>query len=808
VSRSHAVHPAVAIVGLTLLAIVFHPLGSHAQSLDFSGVDAAATDAVASGDIPGVVVLVGRDDEVLLHRAWGSRAVVPGPLPMLPDTIFDIASLTKPLGTTLAVMSLVERGRIDLDVPLGRYLREFRAASFSQVTIRRILTHTAGLPAIPATRALAGGFPRAARVLASKALDYTPGGGFQYSDTGFILLAEVVRRVSGEPLDRYLDRIVFDPLGLRDTRFRPNSAVAARVAPTEFWEGRLLQGRVHDPRARLLGGVAGHAGMFSTAPDLARLCRMLLHQGRLDGRRILRPETVRTMWTPGPDTEGTRALGWDISSGFSRTMAPFFPAGSLGHTGFTGTAVWLDPPTRSYMIILTNRVHPNGGSAARIRELRVRIAAAVGATLFGRSAPPVAGRGPAGVVSVAAEGADAEGRHRFAGMPGGSGHPGGHVGSPQVGQVRSGLDAMVQQNFAMFIGKSVGLVTNHTGVDARGRRGIDLIATAHGVRLHAIFSPEHGMTGAANADVPHGRDVATGRPIWSLYGPTRRPTAEMLRGVTMVVFDVQDVGVRYYTYLTTLMYVMEEAGLLGIPVVVLDRPNPITGRVVEGPLMDPDLRSFTGPYTIPVRTGMTIGEFARMVAEERKLPVSLTIVPMTGWDRSRWYDQTGLPWVNPSPNIRSVTQALLYSGVGLLEATNVSVGRGTDMPFEVIGAPWMDGERVVAALNRRALAGVTFEPVRFTPLGDVYARVSCGGIRLVVTDRDAIRPVTVALAVMEALGEVHRDQWRPESVQNLLVNRSTMWALLRREPLPRLVAWAEAERSSFLNRRASYLIYR
>ena len=786
-------HPAPLIVGLALFVIALHPSAALPQSLDFSGVDAAATDAVASGEIPGVVVLVGRGDDIVFHRAWGSRAVVPQPLPMLPDTIFDIASLTKPLGTTLAAMSLVERGKIKLDEPLSRYLREFRAAAFSQVTIRRVLTHTAGFPATPANGVLAGGFPKAARLLASKALDYTPGGGFQYSDTGFILLAEVIRRVSGQSVDRYLQHAVFEPLRLTDTTFHPPDAMVDRVAPTEFWEGRLLQGRVHDPRARQLGGVAGHAGMFSTAADLARLCRMLLNQGSLDGRRILRPQTVRTMWARGPDADGDRALGWDVSSVFSRTMAPFFPAGSLGHTGFTGTAVWLDPPTRSYMIILTNRVHPNGGGSARIRELRGRVAAAVGAALFGRAGGPAPASVPAAARSTAAD------------APVDAPRP---APTPSGARVLSGLDVLVQQNFAMFGGQSIGLVTNHTGVDARGRRGIDLIAGAPGVRLQVIFGPEHGMTGAANADVPHGRDAATGRPIWSLYGPTRRPTAEMLRGVTLIVFDVQDVGVRYYTYLTTLMYVMEEAGRLGIPVVVLDRPNPITGRVVEGPLMDPDLRSFTGPYTIPVRTGMTIGELARMVAEERKLPVSLTIVPLTGWDRSRWYDETGLPWVNPSPNIRSVTQALLYSGVGLLEATNLSVGRGTDTPFEVIGAPWMDGDRVAAALTRHPLAGVTFEPVRFTPTGDVYARVSCGGIRFVVTDREAIRPVTVAFAVVKALGAIHRDQWRPESVQNLLVNRSTMWALLRREPLPRLVAWAEADRNSFLNRRASYLIYR
>jgi uncharacterized protein YbbC (DUF1343 family)/CubicO group peptidase (beta-lactamase class C family) len=779
------------IAGLALLALGFSSPETLAEAPTFPGVEAAATDAVASGEIPGVVVLVGREDEILLHRAWGSRALVPDRLPMLPDTIFDIASLTKPLGTTLAVMSLVERGKLDLDAPLGRYLREFKSASFSGVTIRRMLTHTAGFPGYPPTQSLAGGFPQAARTLAKKPLDYAPGSGFQYSDTGFILLGEVVRRVSGDTIDRYLQHMVFTPLGLSDTSFRPTDAKVARIAPTEFWEGHMLQGRVHDPRARQLGGVAGHAGMFSTAADLARLCRMLLNHGTLDGHRILRPETVRLMWTRTADAEGTRALGWDISSAFSRPMAPFFPIGSLGHTGFTGTTVWLDPSTRTYMIVLTNRVHPAGGSATRIRELRTRVTAAVGATLFGQSLSPLAGA-PAGPDS----GADTAREDRPLPVVSGG------------GPVLSGLDAMVQQGFALFAGKAVGLVTNHTGVDAQGRRAIDLIAAAPGVKLHAIFSPEHGVTGAANTDVPHGRDLATGRPIWSLYGPTRRPTPEMLRGVTLLVFDVQDVGVRYYTYLTTLMYVMEEAGRLGIPVVVLDRPNPIGGRVIEGPLTDPDLRSFTAPYTIPVRTGMTIGEFARMVADERKLPVTLSIVPLTGWDRARWYDETGLPWVNPSPNIRSVTQALLYSGIGLLEATNLSVGRGTDTPFEVIGAPWMDGERVVAALQRLTLAGVRFEPVRFTPLGDVYARVACGGIRFVVTDREAIRPVTVAFAVADALGEVHRDQWRPESIQNLLVNRSTMWPLLRREPLSRLLAWADLNRSSFLNRRASYLIYR
>jgi uncharacterized protein YbbC (DUF1343 family)/CubicO group peptidase (beta-lactamase class C family) len=770
-----------------LLGVLLLP--SVARGTDtaaFQGIDEAARDAVSSGDIPGVVVLVGQADQILYEKAFGSRTLVPEPRPMTTDTIFDIASLTKPLGTTLAVMSLVERGQVKLEARLGRYLREFKSSTFDGVTIRRLLTHSAGLPAIPQT-APGATFPGYAKTLARLKLDYPPGTGFQYSDTGFILLGEVVRRASGETLDRYLDRKVFRPLKLRDTSFRPRAAVLDRVAPTEFHLGRLILGEVHDPRARALGGIAGHAGMFSTAGDLSRVCRMLLAGGALDGARVLRPATIQLMWERAPDGAGTRTLGWDMSSGFARPMTPFFPAASVGHTGFTGTSVWIDPSSRAYVVLLTNRVHPSGGGAARIRELRTRVTAAAGAALFQPLLPVVATALPTAASDLPEES--------------------GPTVTTTPGNVRSGLDVLVEQDFAMLRGHAIGLVTNQTGIDGLGRRGVDLIASAPGVRLQSIFSPEHGITGLAETDVAHSRDAATGRPIWSLYGGVRRPTAEMLQGISMLVFDMQDVGVRYYTYLSTLVYVMEEAARHRLPLVVLDRPNPLTGQVVEGPITDVDLESFTAPHRVPVRTGLTIGEFARLAAAERRIPVTLTVVPLAGWTRSRWYDETGLPWANPSPNIRSLTQALLYSGVGLLEATNLSVGRGTPTPFEVVGAPWIEADGLADAMNRRQLAGVRFEPVRFTPTHDVYARLLCGGVRIVVTDRDTLRPVTVALALASELRDRHRAEFRPENIQNLLVNRSTMWAFLRGEPLARLLVWADADRSNFLNRRASYLIY-
>jgi uncharacterized protein YbbC (DUF1343 family) len=783
------------LIVLTML-VPLVPTVAASTSTDFAEVDTITRDAITSGELPGAVVLVGRGPETLYLRAFGQRAVTPEPAPMTTSTIFDIASLTKPVGTTLAVMALAERGAISLDAPLGRYLSEFDGSAFREVTIRRMLTHSAGFPGIVGEATLNGGFPRAARALAQLKLDYPPGSGFQYSDVGFILLGEVVRRVSREPLDRYLARTFFKPMGLRDTSFRPPASARDRLAPTERFNGHWLSGVVHDPRARVLGGVAGHAGMFSTASDLARLCQMLAAEGVLDGRRYLKAETVRTMWTRSWEGNGTRALGWDVISAYAAGMASFFPEGSVGHTGFTGTSIWIDPARRAYLIILTNRVHPTGGGAARIRELRTRLTAAVGAALFATPAPI---RLAASALPVASTDSSEEALRGVA--------TGGPAASTTA-QVKSGLDVLAAQNFARLSGRSVGLVVNHTSLDARGRRSIDLVVGAPGVRLKAIFTPEHGITGQVDDKVPHGRDVATGLPIWSLYGPTQRPSAAQLNGVNLIVFDIQDVGARYYTYLTTLVYVLEEAAARGIPVMVLDRPNPITGRVVEGPLMDPDLKSFTAPHTIPVRTGMTIGEFARMVVTEKKIPVVLTVIPLEGWERGQWYDETGLGWVNPSPNIRSVRQALLYSGVGLLEATNLSVGRGTDSPFELVGAPWIEPTGLAEAMNRLRLAGIRFEPTTFTPSASVYARMSCGGLRLVVTDRDAVRPVTVALALAAQLRARHRDQFRPEAIQNLLVNRSTMWAFLRGEALDRVLAWTNSDRASFLNRRASYLMYR
>lgn len=752
-------------------------------------VDEAARDAVAAGDLPGVVILVGQGDRILYRKALGSRAVLPGVEPLTLDTVFDVASLTKVLATTPAILALWEQGRLDLDAPVDRYLGELPQKAYRGVTIRRVLTHSDGLPDPPPPRALMGlvhaeAFRRVAQVVAKGGLDFTPGTTFRYGDTGFMLLGEVVRRVAGEPLDEFMRGRFFGPLGMTATRFRPPDGWRPRIAPTDFINGRWLRGEVHDGHARLLGGVAGHAGLFASADDLARFCRMLLAGGTLGGRRYLKASTVQTMLEPRPVGDSLRAFGWDSASSYSRVLGSYFPMGSIGHTGFTGTAVWMDPASRAYLIILSSRLHPKGENGS-VRGIRRRVAAAVGAQLFGGGDPPPAV--PSGDPRTA----------RIA------------LTALRFAPTRTGLDRLVAGGFAPLAGRSVGLVTNQTGVDDRGRRGIDLLAAAPNVKLRVLFSPEHGLSGQLDSPVPHGRDAATGLPVWSLYGADRHPSPSMLEGIDTLVFDVQDVGVRYYTYLATLVYILEEGARRNIPVVVLDRPNPITGRVVEGPLMDADLRSFTAPHPIPVRTGMTIGEFARMVVAERRLPVSLTVIPLEGWDRGRWFEETGLPWVNPSPNIRSPLQALLYSGVGILESTNLSVGRGTDTPFEVIGAPWItDPPALAEALEARALPGVRFHPVSFVPSASEYAGEALGGVRLVVTDREAIRPVKVGLTVATVLRERYPAQFRPAAMQDLLVNRSTVWAFVRGEPLARIFGWAEAELAAFLQRRAAHLLYR
>ena len=742
-------------------------------------LDTLVEDAIRDGRLPGAVVVVGHAGEIVYERAFGARAVDGPPEAMTPDTIFDLASLTKVVATTTSVMILVEEGRLRLRDRVATYLPEFSSHGKDRITIEHLLTHVSGLrPDLPLEEVFEGADTAIARA-ADEVPEAGPGERFVYSDINFFVLGEIVRRVTGQTLDQFARDRIFRPLGMRDTGFNPPALLRPRIAPTEpcaplAWpcggDGAvMLRGRVHDPTARRMGGVAGHAGLFSTAGDLARFCRMLLGAGTLDDVRILAPLTVARMTrvsTP-PQMADRRGLGWDLDSRFSSNRGDLFSFGSYGHTGFTGTSLWLDPASDTFVVFLSSRLHPSG--AGDVTALRGRVATVVASAVSGDSA------GDAGAL----------------------------VETP----VWTGLDVLREAGFEPLVGARVGLVTNQTGRARDGATTIDLLAAAPGVELVALFSPEHGIRGVMDGPVSSSRDTRTGLPIHSLYGDTRRPTAEMLQGLDTLVVDLQDVGARFYTYATTMAYLLEAAAARGLRVMVLDRPNPIGGVDVEGPILDESSTGFTGYFPSPVRHGLTLGELARLFNTERGIGAELEVVAMRGWQRETWFDQTGLRWVDPSPNMRNLHQALLYPGIGAIEGSNLSVGRGTDTPFEQIGAPWIDGPELARELNTRRLPGVRVYPLRFSPSSSRFAGELCEGVFFIVTDRDAVRPVRLGLEVAAALYRLYGDQFDLDAVARLLGSRDTLARIRAGDPPWEIAAgWAEGE-AAWRRLRVPYLLY-
>ncbi len=764
-----------------------------------SRVDVLVQEAIAAKSAPGVVVLVGRGDQTVYEKAFGARATVPSHEPMTLDTIFDLASLTKVVATTTAVMTLVEQGRLRLNDPVATFVPGFERYGKGGITIRHLLTHVSGLrPDVdlhPWT-----GYDAAIALAVDEVPTAPPGAQFVYSDINFFLLGDIVARVTGESLDGYLQRAVFAPLGMRDTGFRPAPARLPRIAPTErcaeqdAWpckrpDAPPLRGVVHDPTARRMGGVAGHAGLFGTARDLQRFARMLINGGELDGVRVLSAATVARMIAPVPmpANAGTRGLGWDIDTSFSSNRGDLFPIGSFGHTGFTGTSLWIDPASKSYVIFLSSRLHPDG--VGDVGVLRSRIATVAAAALSGGVGP---GFSPAGTPSPK--------------PPTSAEATAGRQAPSQ--RVLNGIDVLARDGFAPLKGKKVGLVTNHTGRSVEGKSTIDLIKDAPGVQLLALFSPEHGIRGILDVEVPSSRDEKTGLPIHSLYGATRRPTDDMLRGLDTVVIDLQDVGVRFYTYYATMGLVMEEAARRQLAVVVLDRPNPINGWQIEGANLDAVGDALITYHQMPVRHGLTMGEMARLLNDERKIGAALTVVPVENWRRDQWFDETGLAWVNPSPNMRNLNQATLYPGVGAIEYSNISVGRGTDQPFEQLGAPWIDGPRLAASLNARRLPGIRFYPVSFTPASSKYANQVCQGVFMVVTNRAVLSPARVGLEIAGALFTLFGDQYQLANTHLLVGSRESLERVKRGEdPATVSARWSDDE-ARWRRLRAKYLLYR
>jgi uncharacterized protein YbbC (DUF1343 family)/CubicO group peptidase (beta-lactamase class C family) len=783
---------------LALVSIPYAAAGAHTRkpataTQRLPGLDAIVESAIQDGQVPGAVLLVWHDGQVVYRKAFGNRSIEPRREAMTVDTVFDVASLTKVVATTVAVMQLVQKGDIRVNEPVAKYLPEFAQNGKEDVSIRQLLTHFSGLPEDLDLSQPWQGRDTALQMAYAEKLVNPPGSRFLYTDIDFIVLGALVERVSETPLDQYCRQHIFAPLGMMQTRFLPPPALSMKVAPTQFDEhDHMLRGVVHDPSARRMGGVAGHAGLFSTVDDLSKFAQFLLNGGP-----VLSPLMIEKMTTPQQPPTATvlRGFGWDIDSPFSSNRGDLLPVGGFGHTGFTGTSIWIDPTTRTFIILLTNAVHPRGkGSAVALRS-KIATAVASGLALSVTEKDELRWKSITGYNEVQTAARRVAIRN---------------------GSVRTGIDILEAHDFdplrAKEGKKKIGLLTNQTGVDSQGRRTIDVLAQAPGVSLDAIFSPEHGVTGTLDTtDIANSKDAVTGVAVYSVYGGTdvaRRPSAEALRNLDAIVVDIQDAGARFYTYETTLGYFLEAAAKAGIEVVVLDRPNSITGSFVQGPVADPGHQSFTNYFELPVRHGMTMGELAKLFNSERNINAHLTVIPMEGWMRGDWYDSTGLTWINPSPNLRSLTEAALYPGVALIEGTNVSVGRGTDTPFELLGAPWIKSRELAQYLNARNVSGVRFVPVSFTPGASNYSGQKCEGVNIFLTERNAFDAPELGVELASALHKLYAEQFHMERMVDLVVNPSVYDAIAAGEDPRRIAADWQERLETFQQLRQKYLIYK
>jgi len=777
--------------------------GPAKNSPQFKVLDAVIQDAIEQQQCPGAVVLVGHHGSIVYKKAYGMRSLEPTREPMTLDTIFDIASLTKVVATTPSVLRLLELGQIRLNDTVATYLPEFAQNGKQDVTIRELFTHYSGLPEDLDLKAPWSGKETAQQMAFSEKLVTPAGSVFRYSDINFEVLGFLVEQVAKMPLHKYADAFVFKPLGMQETRFLPPPAWRRRIAPTEYDENnQMLRGVVHDPTARRMGGVAGHAGLFSTAADLSKYAQALLDaiNAKPQRKQFLKTLTVMKATRPQqpPDAVSLRGLGWDIDTAFSSNRGELFPLGSFGHTGFTGTSIWIDPTTNTYVILLTNAVHPHVGHS--VVALRSKVANTVAGILDLGS--EIHGKNPLLVITGYNEAAAGQRRMAY-----------------RNATVLNGIDVLESTQFAALKPaqgdappRKIGVLTNQSGLDANGRRTIDVLSAVPGVKLTALFAPEHGAVGQLDTtNVANTTDSATGVPVYSVYGDTdakRRPSVDQLKQLDAVVIDLQDAGVHFWTYETTIGYFIEAAAQSGTEIVILDRPNPITGSVVSGPIVDADRRNFVAYYPLPVRHGMTMGELAQLFNGEQHLGAKVTVVPMQGWQRGDWFDSTGQLWINPSPNLRSLNENTLYPGVAMIEGTNVSVGRGTDTPFEVLGAPWMKSQELASYLNNRHIGGVRFIPYSFTPKSAVYANQLCGGVNMVVTNRLTLDSPELGIELAAALHKLYTNDFQINKAMTIIANQETLDELNAGTD-PRFISsrWNE-ELERFDAIRQKYLIYK
>jgi SSS family transporter len=946
------------------------PLRSSSAAPDFAPVSALITQAIADHKLPGAVLVVGHNDHVVFEQAYGARKLAGEPgldgkpaaaEPMTEDTLFDMASLTKVLVTTTAILQLYEQGKLELDAPVARYLPDFAQNGKEKITVRNLITHYSGLPEDVSLKDDWGlKAPDKAEGIrrAMASTPYGPAGVmFKYSDINFITLGALVEKLSGSPLNIYARHYILQPISMAGSSYHPFDAVCGpsiatgaaiypgpkpigRIGiqcPHDTWSpygldpvtaptahddeskdhpelnpdfDHLLRGTVHDPTTRRMGGVAGHAGLFSTAADTARFCQALLDKllhntgpfplSQATLRLAISPQApptaihTATIFTPdGKTTTGVaqRGLGWDLNSAFSRPRGEIFPIatatqmGSFGHTGFTGTSIWIDPTTDTYVILLANAIHPRG--AAPISALRGQIATAtakaLGLTANASGAPSFAlsSHAKGGVSFAASErpsslqpddaskpcappvicdsfGATTTGttvkRQQNANIVKSTANFKKQVDccglSNDPDQVQTGIDVLEQTNFAALTPyHHIALLTNQSGIDSHSHRTIDILNKTG--RLTLIFTPEHGLL--ARQDTEHltaESDEATHLPVLSLYGARpsdRHPKLSDLKKLDAVVIDLQDAGVRFWTYETVLGYFLQDCAKAKIPVIVLDRPNPIGGGPAQGPLSDSGSESYLNYMPSPVRHGMTFGELAQYFnanatlsgsyppndpdaiefgggagqsatgsnivppATRPGLHAQLTVIRMQHWQRNEYFADTGLPWVAPSPNMKTPATNIVYPAVALMETTNMSVGRGSAAPYENFGAPFLKADELAIYLTARGIPGVSFSATTL-PIADDTNHYPFHGqnipaIHLTVTDRDALDSPELGIELLAALHHLYPADFQLEKAKAILLNAKVLAAIKsNKNPTDIAASWAGPLRD-FNARRQQCLLY-
>ncbi len=746
------------------------------RSEGIAELDAVIADFLEREAFPGGILAVGHKGALAYVKPFGRLAYEDGAPPVRDDTIYDLASLTKVVATTTMAMILVDEGALDLDKPVRDFLPRFQGAGKDAVRVRDLLTHSSGLVSGgPLYNDASGRAEFVARIQAMN-LEYEPRSKSVYSDYGMILLGEILERVAGEPLETFVRTRVFEPLGMTDTGFLPPAESLARIAPTEIdpWRGRLVRGEVHDENAFAMGGIAPHAGLFSTAIDLARYAQMVLNGGVFEHRRIVSRRVVQE-FTRRSDIPGSdRAIGWDTKSAEKSSAGRFFSPRSFGHLGYTGTSLWIDPDRELFAILLTNRVHPTRENIL-IRQARPAVADAVVQALVDPTLPTLPPRV--------------------------------EVGLERLERPESGAAEALR-------GKRIGLIVHRASRTQEGRHAIDVLRDL-GLDVARLLTPEHGLRGraAAGATVASGVDAASGLPIVSLYGDKRKPDSQDLEGLDVLVFDLQGAGVRFYTYVSTLLIALEAAAEAEIELLVLDRPNPLGGERIEGPVSSPRSTvpaSFVNLAPGPLVHGLTVGEMARLVNARREQPARLTVVEMTGWTRDMAWADTGRRWIPPSPNLRSADAAMAYPGVALLEATNLSEGRGTPSPFLLLGAPWLEPAAVEVSVP-----GFVLEETRFTPRASAAAPSprwmgeKCRGLEVAVTDSAAAEPYRLGLALLEALARQPGFEWRHngDALTWLLGTDRVLRDLRNGRSADEIVAADRADHDAWREAREPFLLY-